>query len=109
LSKSQNKKEKAMKNFSGICIGLALGFWMLAGTPAVYAEADDSIISEEGRSRASDADFQGPFEEVFMQDDAGESDSSAFEGDSDDMPGERAPENMPMDDAPVDAGLGFEV
>jgi hypothetical protein len=98
-----------MRNFAGICIGLALGFSMIAGTPAVYAEGDDSIISEEGRSRVSDAGFQGPFEEVFMQDDAGESDPSAFEGDSDNMPGERAPENMPMDDAPVGAGFGVEI
>lgn len=78
-----------MRNFAGICIGLALGFSMIAGTPAVYAEKE--------------------FEEVYSQDDSWESDPSAFEGDSDDMPGERAPENMPMDDAPVGAGLGVEI
>jgi hypothetical protein len=44
--------------------------------------------------------------EVMTQDDTGASDPSAFEGDSDSMPGERAPENLPMDDAPVDAGMG---
>ena len=98
-----------MKNLAGVFIGLALGFSMIAGTPGLCAEGDDSIISEEGRSRVSDAGFQGSFEEVFMQDDAGESDPSAFEGDSEDMPGERAPENMPMDDAPVDAGIGVEI
>ena len=36
------------------------------------------------------------------------SDPSAFEGDSTSMPGERAPEEMPMDDAPVDAGFAIE-
>ena len=36
------------------------------------------------------------------------SDPSAFEGDSGDMPGERAPEELPMSDAPVDAGMSIE-
>ena len=44
--------------------------------------------------------------EVISQDDTGGSDPSAFEGDSNSAPGERAPEDMPMADAPVDAGLG---
>lgn len=57
----------------------------LTGAPALYAEGDVA--------------------EVFSQDDTGGSDPSAFEGDSDSMPGERAPENLPMDDAPVDAGM----
>jgi len=37
-----------------------------------------------------------------------ESDPSAFEGDSNDMPGERAPEELPMSDAPVDAGMSVQ-
>ena len=36
-----------------------------------------------------------------------ESDPSAFEGDSGDMPGERAPEELPMSDAPADAGMSI--
>ena len=68
---------------------LALFLVALAGAPALYAE--------------------GEFTEVDSQDDTGESDPSAFEGDSESMPGERAPENMPMDDAPVDAGIGAEI
>lgn len=80
----------------------------LAGSPALYAEGDDSIISEEGRAGASDAGSSGPIEEVFTQDDAGASDPSAFQGDSDDMPGERAPENFPMDDAPGAVGIGID-
>jgi hypothetical protein len=59
----------------------------LTGMPALYAESDVA--------------------EVFSQDDDGGSDPSAFEGDTDSMPGERAPENLPMDDAPVDAGMGL--
>lgn len=58
------------------------------GVPALYAEAEVA--------------------EVFSEDDNGASDPSAFEGDSDSMPGERAPENLPMSDAPVDAGVGIE-
>ncbi len=81
----------------------------LTGMPALYAEGDDSIISEEGRANAPDAGSKGPFEEVFTQDDTGESDPSEFEGDSDNMPGERAPENLPMDDGPVDGGIGVEI
>ncbi|MFH1208804.1 MAG: hypothetical protein V1673_04530 [Candidatus Omnitrophota bacterium] len=68
--------------------GLAALFLVaLTGTPALYAESDVT--------------------EVFSQDDDGGSDPSAFEGDTDSMPGERAPENLPMDDSPVDAGMGI--
>ena len=59
----------------------------LTGTPALHAEEAPS--------------------EVYSQVDEEGSDPSAFEGDSDSMPGERAPENMPMDDAPVEGGVGF--
>jgi len=88
---------------------LVLSLAFLAGAPALCAEGDDSIISEEGRASASDAGSSGPVEEVFMQDDTGASDPSEFEGDSGNMPGERAPENLPMADTPVDAGMGVEV
>ena len=69
---------------------LVLVLIALAGMPAVYA-------------------VEREFEEVFTQDDTGASDPSEFEGDSENMPGERAPENMPMDDAPVDAGMGVAI
>lgn len=68
---------------------LVLFLAALMGAPALYAEA--------------------VFEEVYSQDDTGGSDPSAFEGDSDSMPGERAPESLPMDDAPSDAGIGVEI
>lgn len=96
-------KEKMIYGF----LVLALAFLM--GIPELCAEGDDSIISEEGQASATDAGSTGPAEEVFTQDDTGASDPSAFEGDSDNMPGERAPENMPMDDAPVDAGMGVNI
>jgi hypothetical protein len=96
--------------------GLAVIFLMvLAGSPALYAveyddgKADDSIISEEGRAGASAVGHSGSVEEVFTQDDTGASDPSAFEGDSEAMPGERAPAELPMDDAPVDAGIGVGI
>ncbi|MBI4711496.1 MAG: hypothetical protein HY767_03425 [Candidatus Omnitrophica bacterium] len=74
---------------------LAYGFvvlflFALMGMPALYAEGE--IVGE-----------------VFSEDDTGASDPSEFEGDSENMPGERAPENMPMDDAPVDAGMGVNI
>jgi hypothetical protein len=47
------------------------------------------------------------FAEVFSEEGDEGSDPSAFEGDSDSMPGERAPENMPMDDAPVEGAVGI--
>jgi len=72
-----------------VCAFLVLFLAAFAGSPAVHAESD--------------------FEEVFSEDDNGGSDPSAFEGDTDSMPGERAPENLPMEDAPVDAGMGVEV
>ena len=64
---------------------LTLFIVSLTGMPAVHA-------FDEGFVEASDEVVQD------------ESDPSAFEGDSGDMPGERAPEDLPMDDAPVDAG-----
>ena len=61
----------------------------LMGAPAVYAVEE--------------------FAEVYSEDDTEASDPSAFEGDSDNMPGERAPESMPMDDAPVDGAVGVAI
>ena len=95
-------KEKMILGF------LVLSLAFLTGAPALFAKGDDSIISEEGRAGAPDAGSSGRFEEVFMQDDTGASDPSEFEGDSENMPGERAPESVPMDDAPVDAGVGIK-
>jgi len=94
-------KEKIINGF------LVLSLAFFAGIPGLCAEGDDSIISEEGQ--ASTASAAGEFEEVFTGDDTGASDPSEFEGDSENMPGERAPENMPMDDAPVDAGMGVAI
>lgn len=88
----------------------------LTGSPALYAEGDDSIISEEGSGPAMnegtgtstpEVGTAGPLGIIDEQDDTGGSDPSAFEGDSNSTPGERAPENLPMDDAPVDAGVGI--
>ncbi len=76
-------KEKMILGLVVLCLTA------LTGLPALYAEEE--------------------FEEVYSQDDTGGSDPSAFEGDSDSMPGERAPEDLPMDDAPVDAGMGVEI
>jgi hypothetical protein len=70
--------------------GLAVLFLtVLAGSPVLCAEREVG--------------------EVYSEDDDGGSDPSAFEGDSDSMPGERAPENLAMDDDPVDGGLGVEI
>ena len=88
----------------------------LMGSPVLYAEGDDSIISEEGAgptlndgagTSAPEVGASGPRGIVDEQEDVGESDPSAFEGDTDSTPGERAPENLPMDDSPVDAGVGI--
>lgn len=79
-----------MKNFAKVCVGMAGVFFMLAGAQAIHAEENFSRTYVE-------------------EDDDSASDPSDFEGDSNDMPGERAPENMPMDDAPVDAGIGAEI
>ena len=97
--------------------GFLLLFVMaLVGAPALYAEGDDSLITEEGAGPTVDAGTgtsapevgsASPAGFILEQDDTGETDPSAFEGDSESMPGERAPENLPMDDSPV--GAGFEI
>jgi hypothetical protein len=80
--KEEIVKEKMIYGF------LVLFLAALAGAPASFA-------AEE-------------FAEVYNEDNDGASDPSEFEGDSDNMPGERAPENLPMEDAPVDAGLEIQ-
>lgn len=115
---------------------LVLFFVTLTGVPALHAETDDSETARQAQEAYSDPSAfdggsgstlnensgqdsgssvpdvspSGPVgvEEVYGQDDTGGSDPSAFEGDTDSMPGERAPENLPMDDAPVDAGIGVQ-
>lgn len=86
----------------------------LAGGTLLHAEGDDSLISEEGSgptlnegtgTSAPEVGSSGPAGVVVEEDDTGGSDPSAFEGDSDSASGERAPENLPMDDAPGDAGI----
>jgi len=98
-------------------VGLVFLFLVaLTGVPALYAEGDDSIISEEGAgptidegtgTSAPEVGSPSPAGVVYEQDDTGASDPSAFEGDTDSAPGERAPENLPMADTPVDAGVGI--
>ena len=109
--------------------GLAVLFLVaLTGMPAVYAEEDDTGASDQAQKVAPvPSTFDGGegatlnedsgqnsgsrmphVKEVMSQDDTGESDPSAFEGDSDSKPGERAPENLPMDDAPTGAGIGVK-
>lgn len=69
---------------------LALFLVALTGTPVLHA-MDEKLVETSDQA----------LEET--------SDPSEFEGDSENMPGERAPENMPMEDAPVDAGIGAEI
>ncbi|MDD5227069.1 MAG: hypothetical protein PHV97_07820 [Candidatus Omnitrophica bacterium] len=66
----------------------------LMGAPALYAGENIQEVSDQ---------------EISDQTAEDESDPSAFEGDTDSMPGERAPENLPMDDAPADDGVGVGI
>ena len=101
-----------------IIFGMSVLFFIaLTGAPALYAEGDDSLISEEGEgptlsegtgSSAPEVGSPSPAGVVVDQTEENDADPSAFEGDSDSTPGERAPENMPMDDAPVDGGIGIQ-
>lgn len=91
-----------------IVFGLAVLFLIaLAGVPALYAEGDDSIISEEGRANAAEG-ASSRFVEVQAQAEDIDSDPSSFEGDSENMPGERAPEELPMSDTPAGFGVGID-
>ena len=72
---------------------LVLSLVVFVGGPALYAEENVQEVSDQ---------------EVADQTAEDEVDPSAFEGDSDSMPGERAPENLPMSDAPAEAGIGIE-
>jgi hypothetical protein len=74
------------------------------------AQAEGNVKEDPtgGNLRGTSNQTENSFKEVFSQDDTGGSDPSAFEGDTDSMPGERAPENLPMADAPVDAGMGID-
>jgi len=113
LKKGETVKRKIFFTF------FVLSFISLAGAPALHAEQkfeEAPELIEEGQEKIPDqaggnfqaASDQGNLHEVFGQDDTGGSDPSAFEGDTDSMPGERAPENLPMDDAPVDGGIGIQ-
>lgn len=104
-------KEKMVYAFSALFLMAPMG------APALYAEAEDSLLSDSGASEGlggssgsagSNAAPSGLVGVVVAQDDENGSDPSAFEGDSESMPGERAPENMPMEDSPVDAGMGIQ-
>lgn len=81
------KREGPVKNSTIMIVGIFC-LTLAAGMPGAYAEAECSRI----QAVAEDID----------------SDPSAFEGDSESLPGERAPENLPMDDAPVMGGVGIE-
>ena len=63
------------------------GMIILAGAPVPRAEEVDETWEQA------------------WEDDA---DPSEFEGESEDMPGERAPEYLPMDDAPAMGGIALE-
>jgi hypothetical protein len=112
------KKEKIVKE--KMVFGLAVLFLaVLAGAPMLYAagdnsspdddKADDSIISEEGRANATEGASSRFAGVVVDEDQENDSDPSAFEGDSESMPGERAPEELPMSDTPVEEGMGVEI
>jgi len=75
-------KEKMVFGFLVLFLGA------LTGAPALCAEENFVEVNNQAGEEASDP--------------------SAFEGDTDSMPGERAPESLPMDDAPVVAGMGIE-
>lgn len=66
---------------------------VFAGLPALHAEGPVQEVSDQVIADETAED---------------DSDPSAFEGDSDSMPGERAPENLPMSDAPAEVGVGIE-
>lgn len=99
-----------------ICGFLVFFIMVLTGVLPLHAQGDDSLISEEGSgptlsegtgTSVPEVGSSGPAGVVVEQDDTGGSDPSAFEGDSESTPGERAPEELPMDDTPVDAGAGI--
>jgi hypothetical protein len=71
-----------------ICVCSALFLFTLAGIQSLHATED--------------------FQEVVEATEENPSDPSAFEGDSDAMSGERAPESMPMSDAPAEGGFAIE-
>ena len=72
--------------------------------PSTLDGGEGAALNEDSGQNSG---FRMPHvKKVMSQDDTGGSDPSAFEGDSDSRPGERAPEDLPMDDAPVDAGIG---
>ena len=96
---------------------LVLFLAALAGAPVLHAEGDDSLISQEGSGPTRDAGTgtsapvvgdSSPVGVVVDQDDENASDPSAFEGDAESTSGERAPEELPMSDTPVGAGMGIE-
>jgi hypothetical protein len=74
--------------------------------PSTFDGGEGATLNED--SGQNSGSRMPHVKKVMSQDDTGESDPSAFEGDSDSKPGERAPENLPMDDAPVDAGIGLK-
>ena len=98
------------------------GFWVLflvalAGAPVLYAKGEDSLLSDAGAgptlsegagTSAPEVGPSGPVGVVVDQDEEDNSDPSAFEGDSGSTPGERAPEELPMSDAPANSGIGID-
>jgi len=92
--------------------GFVVFFLMaLMGGSMLYAEGDDSSSSDVAGGtgfNVPDTRSSNPVEVVSDQDTENASDPSAFEGDSDSTPGERAPEDLPMSDTPAGAGVGIE-
>jgi len=110
------KKEKIVKEKMVYAFS-AFFLVALMGAPVSYAKGGDSLLSDSGASEGlggssdsagSNTAPSGPVGVVVDQADENDSDPSSFEGDSGDMPGERAPEELPMSDAPVDAGMSIE-
>ncbi len=76
-----------MRNSVMMVAGIFL-LTLAVAVPGAYAEAECSRI----QAVAEDID----------------SDPSAFEGDSESLPGERAPEDLPMEDTPVMGGVRIQ-
>ncbi|HNX68070.1 MAG TPA: hypothetical protein PLL75_05725 [Candidatus Omnitrophota bacterium] len=77
-----------MRQRFGMIALAVFGVFALVGSTGAFAEPEAQV------------EYDQPGENL--------SDPSAFQGDSDDMAGERAPENFPMDDEPGEAGIGVE-
>lgn len=88
-----------------ICGVLVLCIMAGAGIPVSFAE--DDLITQEGMA-TQDASASGVRSVIEEPAEENDFDPSEFEGDSEAMPGERAPEELPMSDEPAEAGIAIE-